>query len=431
MASYHSAHWQPPDVSLGLPRSERVGGLYRAYIPDSLTGRPFAFGPKVSADIADAERALATLDATSGALTNTETLARLLLRAESVSSSQIEGLEIGSRRLMRADHQRAQGVPIHDETARAVLANIDAAEFAIGTIEAGGAITLEHLLETHRRLLAPTRLAGHAGQIRSQQNWIGGTSFSPLQASFVPPPVSELERLLDDLVTFCNDDDLPAISQAAIAHAQFETIHPFVDGNGRVGRALVQMILRRRGLAVRCTPPISLILATRATDYVAALQATRYDGPASGATANEAYDRWLSLFASSCVIAAGQALAFERTIAEIQTRWRASLGSVRSDSAAAKLLNRLPAMPVLTVRQAQLMTGKTFAAANTAVGRFVEAGILIQDSSRQRDRVYEARDIIDAFTNFERQLASPDLNTRISAPRRRVPYRKSSKKAKA
>jgi hypothetical protein len=94
------------------------------------------------------------------------------------------------------------------------------------------------------------------------QNWIGGSSFNPCSAAFVPPPPDHVAGLIEDLCAFANDDSLPAVAQAAIAHAQFETIHPFVDGNGRTGRALIHVILRRRGLASRILPPVSLVLAT-------------------------------------------------------------------------------------------------------------------------------------------------------------------------
>ena len=108
-------------------------------------------------------------------------------------------------------------------------------------------LTLDHLLDTHRVLMAGAVHAEQvAGTLRSKQNWIGGNDHNPCGAAFVPPPPEYVEELLADLVRFCNDESLPPLAQAALAHAQFETIHPFIDGNGRTGRALVQVILRRR-----------------------------------------------------------------------------------------------------------------------------------------------------------------------------------------
>src|SRR5260370_27653988 len=129
-------------------------------------------------------------------------------------------------------------------------------------------VDLDYIREFHRPLVFGTRLEPHGGVIRDRQNWIGGGDYSRCEAQFVPPPPQEVERLLDDLCNFCNGDDLPAIAQAAIAHAQFETIHPFADGNGRTGRALVHVILRRRGLVPRGLPPISLVLPTMPLDYI-------------------------------------------------------------------------------------------------------------------------------------------------------------------
>ena len=232
--------------------------------------------------MAEAETAIARLNGQASALADTEALARLLLRAESVASSRIEGLEIGARRLLRAEAARKQGEPTRDVTAAEVLGNIDAMSAAISEIEPGGQITVDTLLGFHRRLLETTWQSRYAGQLRERQNWIGGSEYNPCSAVFVPPPHELIPELVEDLCAFCNTESLPAVAQAAIAHAQFETIHPFADGNGRTGRALIQLVLRRRGLATRVLPPISLVLATWAKDYVDGLTANRYRGPATG-----------------------------------------------------------------------------------------------------------------------------------------------------
>lgn len=200
--------------------------------------------------------------------------------AEAVASSHIEGLQIGGRRLLRAEAADVLGEVTTDVTAAEVLGNIDAMDHAVHLADRD--LTPGAILEMHRRLLSSTDRHQHAGRFRDEQNWIGGSSYNPCTAAFVPPPESDVERLVDDLCAFVNSDALPAVAQAAVAHAQFETIHPFVDGNGRTGRALVHVILRRRGLAPRAVPPISLVLATRAADYVAGLTAYRYLGPPDG-----------------------------------------------------------------------------------------------------------------------------------------------------
>jgi Fic family protein len=348
----------------------------------------------------------------------------LLLRAECVASSQIEGLEVGGRRLLRAEAAREAGVPAEDITAEEVLGNIEAMRWAVDGLGSAGAITVDGLLEVHRRLLARTRLAEHGGKIREQQNWIGGSAFNPCSAVFVPPPHEEVERLLQDLCDFCNGDPLPAVAQAAIAHAQFETIHPFIDGNGRTGRALLHVILKRRGLAPRVLAPVSLVLATWSTSYIEALMGTRYVGDPDSEEAVRGTDAWVALFSAACTRAISDATAFEEGIQQIQETWHSMLGKVRRNSAADLLLAALPGAPIITVASATKLIGRSYQATNEGIERLRAAGVLSQLRVGRRNRAFEARDAIDAFTDLERQLASPGGDTRSSQPSRAVPRRR-------
>jgi Fic family protein len=231
---------------------------------------------------------------------------------------------------------------------------------------------------------------------------------------------------MKDLCSFSNDDSLPAVAQAAIAHAQFETIHPFIDGNGRTGRALIHLILRRRGLARRVLPPVSLILATWSRDYIRALMGTRYRGPASSKAAHEGVNGWVGLFATACRRAVDDAYSFEERSGEIQDAWRQRIGRVRADSATDLLLRALPGAPVITVKGAAELTGRSVQAANEAVARLVDAKVLTQVNVGRRNRAFEASAVLAAFTDLERKLASPTGDTRFSEPVRRVPRRRSS-----
>jgi Fic family protein len=427
MASFEERFWTPDptlDTGIGIPRRDRRGGAYFAYRPDKLADRGFSLGGAEAADVADAERAISKLDRSSTTLADTEALARLLLRAESVASSHIEGLQIGPSRLLRADAARSQGTEPNDGTAAEVLANIDAMTFAIREVTSDSDITLELLLETHRRLLAPARISEHSGHLRTRQNWIGGSDYNPLSAVFVPPPPDLVPDLVNDLISFCNDDALPTIAQAAIAHAQFETIHPFADGNGRVGRVLIHLIFRRRGLTSVVSPPVSLILATRARDYVDGLTSTRYDGPADSPQAYQGMNRWMGTFAAACTRAAADASAFEKRIATIQSAWRERLGTIRSHSTVLRIIETLPGTPLTTVSNLQKMTGSALSSVTNAVTRLEKADILRPvNLGRKRGQVYEAREIMDAFTDLERQLASPADDTFVEAPVRTVPRR--------
>jgi len=410
------------DIS-GLPRRDRASCDYEAYVPDQLVGRGVRLDGEVAADIADAETAIARFDASATALADTEALARLLLRAESVASSKIEGLVVGGRRLLRAEAAQALGDEANDVTAVEVLGNIRAMAWALSTVGSGDDITLDTLVEGHRRLLAATPLEDTGGQIRTVQNWIGGSSYNPCSAIFVPPPPEDVWKLLDDLCAFCNADSLPPVAQAALAHAQFETIHPFVDGNGRIGRVLIHLVLRRRGLAVRVLPPISLVLATWYQDYIAGLTATRYVGRPDSKHAIDGVNGWIGLFATACCRAIGDAETFEAQVSSLQAKWRQRLGRMRTGSAADRLINALPGAPIVTVNGAADLIGRSFQATNLAIAQLQEAGILKQINVGRRNRAFETPELINQFTDLERRLASPTGNTRSSGPSRRVPRR--------
>lgn len=422
MAKVARRHWVT-DASAGLPRRDRLSCDFEAYIPDLLVGREVVLEGPVAADVSEAEAALVRLNLAVDALSDSEALARLLLRTESVASSRIEGLEIGARRLLHADAERRLGEPPRDVTAAEVLGNIDAMLYAVDKVDAGDLVSVELLLEIHRRLLSGTRLESHGGRFRSEQNWIGGSAFNPCSAEYVPPPHELVPDLVADLCEFCNDDSLPAVAQAAIAHAQFETIHPFVDGNGRVGRALIHLVLRRRGVVSRALPPVSLILATWAQEYVEALTATRYVGPAASAAAREGLNRWVGLFAAAAKRAVADADAFEDRIQLLERTWRERLGRVRANSAADLLLRKLPGAPILTVQSAAETIGRSTQATNEAITRLTEAKVLSQTTVGRRNRAFEAPEVIRAFTDLERRLASPSGDTRTAPPARRVPRR--------
>jgi Fic family protein len=413
-----------PSAASGLPRRDRRGCEYGAYVPDRLAGREISLSGSTTADVVDAERAVERLNQETRSMVDSEAVARLLLRAEAVASSKIEGLEVGGRRLLKAQVAAALGDDPSDITATEVLNNIDAMRWAIDSLADVERLTADHLLGIHERLLAGTNLEQHAGKLREQQNWIGGSSYNPCSAAFVPPPWERVRDLLEDLCEFCNREELPAIAQAALAHAQFETIHPFIDGNGRTGRVLIHVILRRRGLAPLVVPPLSLVLATWSQDYVSGLTATRYRDDPSSREAVEGLDYWVGLFAAATARAVADAENYERRIDEVQAAWRESLDRVRANSAVDLLISALPGAPIITVQSAAALVGRSEQAVNVAIPRLVDAGVLSQITIGRRNRAFEAPDLINAFNDLERQLASPEGDTLHAPPKRRVPQRR-------
>lgn len=237
------------------------------------------------------------------------------------------------------------------------------------------------------------------------------------------PPPEFVEELIGDLVAFSNEDSLPTVAQVAIAHAQFYTIHPFVDGNGRMGRALVHLIFRRRGIASRVLPPVSFVLAMSPQDYIDGLAATRYLGSDTYKEAIEGINLWIGRFATPCKLAVDDASSFEQSARAIEESWRERLGRVCAKSGVDLLLGVLVGAPVVTVSSATLMIDRSFIQTNESILRLVEAGILRQVTVGRRNRAFEASEIISAFMDLERQLANPEGDTRISDPVRHVPRR--------
>jgi Fic family protein len=408
----------------GMSRRDRQGCDYHTYLPDPLADWELALPADLAADLADAEEAIRQLNASGTSHVSLEGLARFLLRAESVASSKIEGLDAGPRRLLDAEVVLAQGGDAADRIAVEVLANIAAMDAAVDLGASSGTITLDDLLDIHRILMERSPTPNVGGVVRTVQNWIGGSSYNPCSASFVPPPPDNVLELLDDLLGYVNADDHPTLVQAAIAHAQFETIHPFTDGNGRTGRALIHVILRRRGVAPRFVPPVSLVLATWAGDYIAGLTAYRHIGKPDSNERSTGAGIWLRTFATATSRSCADAESYAAKIATLDSEWRDRLARVRANSAVELLLDLLPGVPVITVDSAARLIGRSEMRTGEAINRLEKVGILRQRNvGRQRYRVFEAADVVDLFTGLERALASPTGNTATQPPTRRVPRR--------
>jgi Fic family protein len=389
--------WEPRPGALGGRRA-RSGFTYRAYVPTTIADEDFLLGSQIAAAAANAEHACRELNDDPPALANLEALARQLLRAESVASSRIEGLVLSHRRLAKAAFS-ADG---RDLTAQSVLANIEALEHAVALAGEVDEFRREHLLEIHRLLFAGTRDEHLGGLIREEQNWIGGAASSPRNAEFIPPPHELVPELLDDLCAFSSREDIPAAIQAAIAHAQFETIHPFLDGNGRVGRALILSILRRRGLAPRYLPPVSLALAGEADRYVTGLTSWR----------NGDEEDWYTVFIDAVYRASTGARTFAGRVTELQGRWTAQAGNPRRNSGPLRLIGLLPSQPIVDVKTAARLLGGTNERARQAILRLEQAGVLRQTAVGRRNRAWECVGLFDLLDRFERDLGSPERTPR-------------------
>lgn len=386
---YISRTWRP-DPTLNAPPRYRKACRYDAFIPRPLNGLP-VLDAHVARAVGAAEQAIRELNTV--AEPGLQALARLLLRSESIASSKVEGMQADARALARAEARSDLGYSVSSQQAD-VLANVEAMELAMEEATNAPLLELPHILATQGALLARAVNADRiAGVVRTEQNWIGGNDFNPCGADFVPPPAKEVGTLLDDLVAFCNDTALPPLVQAAYAHAQFETVHPFVDGNGRTGRALVQVILRRRGLAPNYVPPISVVLAADTSRYIAGLVAFR-EGRES---------EWINVFADAAARAADLAATYLVRVQELQRLWRERLDKVgvRSDAAAWKVIDILPGRPIISVPVGVEATGRAKAAVQQAVEQLVHAGVLEPISTGKRNRQWEAIGLLALSEDFE------------------------------
>lgn len=316
-------------------------------------------------------------------------LAGFLIRMESVASSRIEQVEASP-----VAFARAIGGLKENSSAISMVA---AATAITRLIDASGdRITLDEILVAHEVLMQDDPDASerrYAGRVRDVQNWIGGSQYAPRNALYVPPPPELVPDLLDDLITFSNRDDLEPITQAAIAHAQFESIHPFTDGNGRIGRALVGAILRRRGVTPHTVLPVASALAADTQHYFSLLTAYR-----SGDTVPISTDLALSVEA-----AAREARGTARAFAQYEVAWRAEV-QPRSGSAADQLLPALLALPVFTIEQLAEATGIPERSVYRGVETLEEHHIVEAVTERVRGRAYAAVDVLDEFDDLDNRI---------------------------
>ena len=427
MAAWEEAHWEAT-VGSGMPRSARLSGPYRRYVPGEIDGLALAIDGGLSRGVHAVERDMRALK---GA--NAESLAgvsRFLLRSEAIASSRIEGIAPSAQQVALAELGQSETVRGVGEQARLVANNMTIVRRSTTELVEADPLTVDHIVELHRSLL-PDQPHHHG--LRTAQNWIGGSNWNPIEADFVPPAPDRVPALMFDLVDYMNGAAHSALVQAALVHAQFETIHPFTDGNGRVGRALIHTVLTRRGLTEDAVLPISLVLATLRDRYVDGLGAYRHDAPMESTEASTSINEWLEIFVEACAVAVEQSVALMGRIEELRSSWherlsvhRESLGrraAPRTDSAVSRLLERLPEAPVVTATTVSRIFGISFPAASAALDELRGAQILQGKAIERGTTAYLAREVLDLITMTERALASTKFDTRARTPNRPVPAR--------
>ena len=358
-------------------------------LPPLIADRPVPLDGSLVAETDTALAEIVALDQSHGE--QLDALGVLLLRTESVASSKIEYVEASVE-----DYARA----LHGSRANSSATSMVAATTALGAllteVDRGGRIEADAVLAAQAALMAgdPSERA-YAGRWRELQNWIGGSDYSPRNALYVPPPPDTVASHMSDLLVFANRNDLPVLAQAAVAHAQFESIHPFTDGNGRIGRALINAILRRRRVTSRVVVPLASALVAHRDRYFDLLASYR---------AGE-LQPLISLFAIASRIAAAESRTTARRLAEIPNEWAEMVGPVRAGSAAANLLSLLPARPILTADDACGEIDAPVSSIYAAIGRLHQAGILRPLTHRTRNQVWGAGLILDELEDLGARIA--------------------------
>lgn len=357
-------------------------------IPARIAELEFDLPGETAEALDTAARAIASLDAADGPVLSA--LSGLLLRTESVASSKIENISASVDDYARALHGSQA-----NSSASSMVAASQAMENLVATVTASRNIEFEDLLAAHRLLMAnEPGEERYAGRIRDVQNWVGGSDYSPRGALFVPPPPDLLDPFVADLMAFANRRDLPSLVQATIAHAQFETLHPFTDGNGRIGRALVNAILRARGTTSSVVVPMASALVAWRDAYFSALNSYRSGdlGPI------------VDVFASAASVASDEARVTAARLRELTEQWLADLGRSRRGSAPRALMDYLPTHPVLSATDIEDALGLGTSVTYTAIERLEAAGILRPLTDRKRNQVWGASAILDELSDLDARI---------------------------
>ncbi|WP_029620674.1 Fic family protein [Pseudorhizobium marinum] len=358
-----------------------AGEMVRAFVPPPLPPEPSIDVLALLEPLSLAERALGRLDGITMLLPRQELFLYMYVRKEAVLSSQIEGTQSTLSDLLRFETKAQAGQPIDD--IREVSNYVDAMMYGLERLE-DLPLSLRLIREMHARLLQSGRGGTKSpGEFRRSHNWIGGTR--PGNALFVPPPPTEMDACLDALERFMHEEGsrLPALIKAGLLHVQFETIHPFLDGNGRIGRLLVTLYLCVNGVLRKPLLYLSLYLKTHRADYYRLLQEVRQHG---------AWEAWLDFFLTGVADTANQAFDAATRIVELfkQDRERITLESDRAGSAL-RIHDLFQQNPYLTANQLVHQTGLSAPTVNAALADLERLGIVEEVTGRKRGRVFSYR----------------------------------------
>ncbi|GAA3632877.1 Fic family protein [Microlunatus ginsengisoli] len=369
-------------------------GEYASTVPPRIVGLVIDLPGELAADAEEAAAALARFDSHARGRLGRDSpalgpMSAILLRTESASSSQIENLTVGARQLALAEIGHSTS-----GHAAQVTANVRTMEAALRLADH---LDEQAILAMHRELMQSVPgWADHAGRYREQLVWAGSSGITPLGASHVGPQAELVPEAMADLATYLRREDVPILVQAAVAHAQFETIHPFADGNGRTGRALVQAIIRGKGLSITTTPPVSAGLLIDTTGYFDALDAYR------AGDARPIIER----FAAASRFAAHSGV---RLVDDLATQVEAGAEALhavklRPQAAGWRVLPHLVAQPVVNARYLVERFAMSDQTAQRALAQLSEAGVLAERTGLKRSRIWQHAGILGVLDAYAAAL---------------------------
>lgn len=383
-----------PDLKGRAGRTIRQPEGYQAFIPTPLPpDPPLRFDGQLATVLAGAGTALGRLDGVAATLPNPELFVAMYVRREAVLSSQIEGTQstLDDVLAFEIDSDRSKLPGDIQE----VVNYVNAMNYGLVRLQSVP-LCLRLLREIHGKLLAGGRGSEKSpGEFRNSQNWIGGPRLA--EATFIPPPPHEMRAALGNLERFLHDaDGLDALIVCALAHAQFETIHPFLDGNGRVGRLLITFLLCHAKVLQRPVLYLSHYLKQHRGTYYDRLMAVRFEGDWEG---------WLRFFLTGVAEVAREAEQTARNIVELRERLRRAAQAADMSINTLKLLDHLFEQPVMNVKAAQERLGVSFPAANGMIHELQHVGVLTEVTGGRRNRMFRFSPYLDLFADVTEPAA--------------------------
>ena len=362
------------------------GSGYNAFIPNPLPPAvPIAFDNEMIQLLSGADLALGRLSGIADVLPNPDLFVAMYVRKEAVLSSQIEGIQCTLDEVLEAeiDPESIQTKPIAE-----VVNYVAAMNHGVARLSQNFPLSLRLVREIHGKLMSGVRGDNKApGEFRATQNWIGPHEVSLANATFVPPPVPDMTAALTNLEAFIHDhDSLPIAIQCAMAHMQFETIHPFLDGNGRVGRLLVALMLHERGALTRPLLYISHYLKANRVEYYDRLTDVRRTGNWEG---------WIKFFLRGIASVGHEAAVTAKRIVEFRNSAMSTASGLGRNEFL--LIDHLFEHPILDARGAEKKLGVSFPTANTAIKSLEAAGLLIETTGQRRARIFRFQPYLDLF----------------------------------